>query len=641
MKQFDSRLAESAIALPRYAKRLVVICVDATLGVFALWLAYYLRVGEFIPLAGNALIAAYVGVGLSIPIFMYSGLYRAIFRYSGWPAMLAVAKAVFIYGIFYAAIYTAVSFQDVPRTVGIIQPLLLFILVGATRALARIWLGDRYEKILRHSKAPAVLIYGAGSAGRQLAAAIRNSYEMKVAGFVDDDKKLHGQILNGLKIYNPVDLPGLIDSLQIRDVYLAMPAISRVRRNNILKDIGALHVAVRTLPAVSEIASGKIEVSDLKELDIDDLLSREPVSPNECLLKKSIANKVVLVTGAGGSIGSELCRQVLQAKPRTLLMLDQSEYALYAIHQELSVKVAGIEMNVIPLLGSVVNENRIREVMGTWSIDTVYHAAAYKHVPLVEHNPVEGIRNNVFGTLTLANLASEYEVKDFVLISTDKAVRPTNVMGASKRLAEMVLQALALETETTNFTMVRFGNVLGSSGSVVPRFREQIKNGGPVSLTHQDVTRYFMSIPEAAQLVLQAGAMSQGGDVFVLDMGEPVKILDLARKMIELSGLSIKNDKNPDGDIEIEITGLRAGEKLFEELLIGSNPERTIHPRIMVARERLICWRDLEPRLSELDLALRLNNAFEIREILQKLVQGYEPERMVADYIVLERERKQ
>lgn len=640
MKKIDRRLAGSVLALPRFAKRLVVMLVDAALGVLAVWFAYYLRLGEFVPLSGNALIAAGVGVTISIPIFMFAGLYRAIFRYSGWPAMLAVAKAVFVYGIIYAAIFTAVSLRDVPRTVGIIQPVLLFILIGASRALARVWLGDRYEKILRQAKAPVVIIYGAGSAGRQLAGAMRNSHEMKVAGFADDDKNLQGQTLNGLRIFDPRDLPNLINTLNVRDVFLALPTLSRVRRNEILNSIRALKVAVRTLPAISEIASGKVGISDLQELDIDDLLCREPVRPDKQLLKKNITDKIVMVTGAGGSIGSELCRQIYQAQPKILLLLEQSEYALYKIHQELSAKNTEHQSHVIPLLGSVLNESRIHEIMETWEIDTVYHAAAYKHVPLVEYNPAEGIRNNVFGTLTVALLAKQHKIKDFVLISTDKAVRPTNVMGASKRLAEMVLQALAQEGNLTNFTMVRFGNVLGSSGSVVPKFREQIRNGGPLTLTHKDITRYFMTIPEAAQLVLQAGALSKGGDVFVLDMGEPVKIIDLAERMVELSGFSLRNEDNPDGQIEIEITGLRPGEKLYEELLIGCNPEPTLHPRIMVAHEECICWDELSSRLLQLSNGLARNDVFEMRALLKHLVNGYKPELEISDYVFCEKRLK-
>lgn len=636
MKRFDRELAGSVLALPRFAKRVVVMCVDAALGVLAVWLAYYLRIGEFIPLTGNALLAAQVGVALSVPIFMFSGLYRAIFRYSGWPAMLAVAKAVFIYGIVYAAIFTVVSFQDVPRTVGIIQPILLFILVGASRALARVWLGDRYEKILKQGKAPVVMIYGAGAAGRQLAAAMRNSHDMQVAGFVDEDKKLQGQILNGLKIFDPNDLPHLINTLKVRDVFLALPTLSRARRNEILNSIRELQVAVRTLPAISEIASGKVGVTDLQELDVDDLLCREPVSPDEKLLRKNIAEKTVLVTGAGGSIGSEISRQILKADPKCLLLLEQSEYALYAIHQELLANHLNNEIKIIPLLGSVLNERRLREIMGTWHIDTVYHAAAYKHVPLVEHNPVEGVRNNVFGTLTLATTAQEYKIKDFVLISTDKAVRPTNVMGASKRLAEMILQALALESPETNFTMVRFGNVLGSSGSVVPKFREQIKNGGPVSLTHAEITRYFMTIPEAAQLVIQAGAISAGGGIFVLDMGEPVKIIDLARRMIELSGFSVRDRGNPEGDIEIEITGLRPGEKLYEELLIDGVLGKTQISKIMRAQDHCLEWRVLSDKIAQLDSALELNDASNLRALLVDLVTGYKPSNEWADYIKLE-----
>lgn len=636
LKMLDRKLAGSVLGLPRYAKRLIVMCADAALSILALWLAYYLRLGEFVPLSGNALIAAAASVAISIPLFMYAGLYRAIFRYSGWPAMLAVAKAVVVYGLIYAAAFTAISLPDVPRTVGIIQPILLFLFVGASRALARVWLGDRYEKILRESAVPVAIIYGAGSAGRQLAAAMRNSHEMKVVGFVDDDIQLHGQILNGLKIFDANEIKVVVSKLRVKFIFLALPTLSRVRRNEILNNLRGVHVAVRTLPAISEMASGKVSISDLQELDVDDLLSREPVSPDPRLLKKNIEGKTVMVTGAGGSIGSELCRQILKAEPKTLLLFEQSEYALYSIHQELVKKDPSKSGIIIPLLGSVLNEERVNQILTAWQIETIYHAAAYKHVPLVEHNPVEGVRNNAFGTMMMAKLAGERSVKDFVLISTDKAVRPTNIMGASKRLAEMILQAIADECDSTNFAMVRFGNVLGSSGSVVPKFREQIKNGGPISLTHKEITRYFMTIPEAAQLVIQAGAMSQNGEVFVLDMGEPVKIFDLARRIIELSGFSIKDEQHPNGEIEIEITGLRPGEKLYEELLIGSNAAPTQHPRIMVAQETFICWGELSNRLYQMRQALARNDVLEVRCILKQLVDGYEPEGEIADYIFME-----
>ena len=637
MKPLD-KIAVPILALPRAAKRLIALLADVSLCVLTVWLAYYLRLGEFVALSGNALLAVAASIGISLPIFIVSGLYRAIFRYSGWPALLAVARAVGIYGLLYASLFTAVGIPDVPRTIGIIQPILLLLFVGASRALARVWLGDEYQSILRRASRPRVLIYGAGAAGRQLAAAMANSLEMKVAGFLDDDDRLHGHVLNGLPIYNPEDLPSLVITLDIGNVLLAMPSLSRQRRNEILARIRESHVSVRTLPSVIEIAQGKVDVSDLRELDIDDLLGREPVSPNHILLAKNIVGKVVLVTGSGGSIGSELCRQILGIGPEKLLLIEQSEFALYGIHQELEEKRAGRDISLVPLLASVQDRERMREIMTTWKPDTVYHAAAYKHVPLVEHNPAEGIKNNVFGTLRAAQAAAESGVADFVLISTDKAVRPTNIMGASKRLAEMALQALAATAMETRFAMVRFGNVLGSSGSVVPKFRQQIRNGGPITLTHPDITRYFMTIPEAAQLVIQAGAMAKGGDVFVLDMGQSVKILDLARRMIELSGLAVRDEGNPGGDIAIQITGLRPGEKLYEELLIGDNPKPTLHPRIMKAHEDFVPWAELEPKLDALALALNVNDVGIVRRMLEELVAGYAPSGEIVDWVHLEQE---
>jgi len=630
-----SKFAAPVLGLPRAAKRLIVVFLDIGLCVLAVWLAYYLRLGEFVALSGNGLWAVAVSVGIAIPVFISSGLYLAIFRYSGWPALLTVARAVGIYGVLYASIFTAIGITEVPRTVGIIQPILLLLFVGASRAFARVWLGDRYRSILKEAARPKALIYGAGRSGRQLAAAMGNSHEMQVVGFLDDDDRLHGHVLNGLRIYNPGDLSSLESALNISDVLLAMPSLNRKRRNEILAEIRRAHVSVRTLPSMSDLAQGKVSISDLRELDIDDLLGRDPVSPNHILLAKNILDKVVLVTGAGGSIGSELCRQILLIGPQKLLLIEQSEFALYAIHQELEEKLAGRNVHLVPLLASVQDEERMHEIMSTWRPDTVYHAAAYKHVPLVEHNPAEGIKNNVLGTLKAAQAAARNGVADFVLISTDKAVRPTNIMGASKRMAEMVLQALAATSSGTKFAMVRFGNVLGSSGSVVPRFRQQIRDGGPITLTHPEITRYFMTIPEAAQLVIQAGAMAKGGDVFVLDMGQPVKIQDLARRMVELSGLEVRDEVNPYGDIEIEITGLRPGEKLYEELLIGDNPKPTSHPRIMKAHEDFLAWGDLEQRLLALQAALEVNDVGVVRLMLQELVSGYEPSGDIVDWVHL------
>ena len=637
--------AMPTLALPRALKRLIVLLVDASLCVIAVSLAFYLRVGEWVSLSYHpeykAMIPVWVSLALAVPVFVAFGLYRAIFRYSGWPALVTVGKAVGLYGLIFMAIFTLVGVPGVPRTVGLIQPLLVLFLVGASRALARYWLGGLYLSQLRLGTLPKVLIYGAGSAGRQLANALANSYEMRVVGYLDDDDRLHGHVLNGLAIYSPQDLSGLVLSLGISDVLLALPTANRKRRNEILVLMQQAKVSVRTLPSVMELAQGKVSTADLRELDIDDLLGRDSVPPNHILLGRNVTRKVVLVTGAGGSIGSELCRQILKLKPQTLLLVDQSEYALYEIHQELLDKVQTVgegAVQLVPLLASVRDAERMREVITTWSPDTIYHAAAYKHVPLVEHNPAEALKNNVFGTRTVAQLAAEHGVSDVVLVSTDKAVRPTNIMGASKRLAELVLQALAAEPGKTTFSMVRFGNVLGSSGSVVPKFRQQIKNGGPITLTHPEVTRFFMTIPEAAQLVIQAGAMAKGGDVFVLDMGESVKIMDLAQRMIELSGLTERTDANPDGDIAIEITGLRPGEKLFEELLIGNDPQPTLHPRIMKASEEKMSWLDLQDSLNAMQVALDVNDVGVLRRMLEQLVSGYHPSGEILDWVHLAQE---
>ena len=648
--------------MPRMAKRGVVLVLDTVLCGFTAWLAFYLRLGDFVPLTGTTQwspgVAVFASLIFGIPIFIVSGLYRAIFRYNGLPALMAVSKAMFIYGLLYALVFTVVGIQGVPRTIGLIQPVLLLFFAGMSRMFARFWLGGLYLDILKKAKLPQVLIYGAGTAGRQLALAMANSSDMRVIGFLDDDTRLHGSLLNELPIYNPLELDDLTTSISVTDVLLALPGASREHRNSILAKLAQYKLAVRNLPDIGDIATGRISMSDLRELDIDDLLGREPVKPDERLLNKNTIGQTVMVTGAGGSIGSELCRQIYKIRPQVLLLVDMSEFALYQIHQELEnlhqnefIK-SGLQstkdgVQIIPLLASVCDETRINAIISTWQPDTVYHAAAYKHVPLVEHNPGEGVFNNLWGTMVCALAAGRHGVKNFVLISTDKAVRPTNVMGASKRLAEMFLQALAekgLKARSTDqptcFSMVRFGNVLGSSGSVVPLFREQIKNGGPVTLTHQDITRYFMTIPEAAQLVMHAGAMGEGGDVFVLDMGEPVRIIDLARKMIELSGLSVRDESIPDGDIEIAITGLRSGEKLFEELLIGDNPMPTKHQRIMKAQEEFLGLEVLMEYLDQLKTAIDQHNVTELRKILKTLVPGYQPQADLVDWIYLEQKNQ-
>ena len=651
-----SRLRQAShpvLALPRYAKRIIVLLVDFSSCVLTVWLAFYLRLGEFVPLSGTAFWAVALSVAFALPIFIVSGFYRTIFRYSGYTTMFAVARAIGVYGLVYASIITAIGITGIPRTVGLIQPLLLSLAVGGSRVLARYWLGGMYHSHLDISARPKALVYGAGSAGRQLVSALDNSLEMHVIGFLDDDYRLQGQLLNSKPIFSPMDLPDLIESKGVTRVLLAIPSASRRRRNEILKKIGQNQVSVRTLPSFADLAEGRVTTSDLRDLDIYDLLGRDLVAPNHILLAKNISSKVVLVTGAGGSIGSELCRQIIKLQPKKLLLVDISEYALYAIHSELeSLRTAlgNLDRNrILPLLASVQDEDRMLEIMDTWRPDTVYHAAAYKHVPLVEQNLAEGVKTNVIGTLTTAQLAIEKGVSDFVLISTDKAVRPTNVMGASKRMAELCLQALFAnqasgsssreENGNTKLSIVRFGNVLDSSGSVIPRFRKQIHDGSSITLTHPEITRFFMTIPEAAQLVIQAGAMAKGGDVFVLDMGEPVKIADLARRMIELSGLSLRDESNPEGDIEIVITGLRPGEKLYEELMLGDDPQPTTHPKILHAQDPFIPWGELESDLNTLKMLLNDKNIKMIIAMLQKLVSGYQPSSEVVDWVFVEQMR--
>ncbi|MEQ1539364.1 MAG: nucleoside-diphosphate sugar epimerase/dehydratase [Sphingorhabdus sp.] len=615
--------SEKILRLPRTAKRGVALAVDTLICLLTVGLAYWLRLGDWAPPTGYQIWSYVLPIVVAIPLFIRFGLYRAIFRYIGWSALFSVVKACAIFGVVYAAIFAVMGVYGVPRTIGIIQPILLFLFVGGSRAVARFWLGGGYSNLLRLSQRKRVLIYGAGSAGRQLAAGLANSEDMNVIGFVDDDRALHASVMKGKTIYPANNLAGLIEELDVSILLLAIPSASRQRRNEIINSVRGSHASIRTLPGMGDLAHGRVTVNDLRELEIEELLGRDPVEPDPALLAQNLSGKTILVSGAGGSIGSELCRQILRESPKNLLLVEMSEFNLYQIHKELSAQVDtdGIATVLVPILASVLHEHALDVLIGQWRPDTIFHAAAYKHVPLVEHNVVEGIRNNVFGTLALATLARKHKVADFLLISTDKAVRPTNIMGASKRLAELILQAFALQSSSTRFSMVRFGNVLGSSGSVVPLFRQQIKQGGPVTVTHEDITRYFMTIPEAAQLVIQAGTMARGGEVFVLDMGEPVRIIELARTMIELSGLSVRDDADPDGDIAIEVTGLRDGEKLYEELLIGDNPEATEHRRIMKANEDYLDWDAFAPVLDQLRAAIDSNDAATLRHIVTGLRQ--------------------
>lgn len=610
---------------PRPIKRGVVIATDATLALLATWLAYSMRLETLHWPQGNEWLSYLISPALAIPIFAWFGLYKAIFRYSGIHSLYKTGQAVVVVAVALITVHLWRRWPLFPLTLGVLQPLIFFALVSISRVVAQLWLSS--FNVRGQVTQGRMLIYGAGAAGVQTSSAMAFTRQFKLVGFVDDDVTKVGQTINGVPVYAPSSVPTVLQSLLVTDILLAMPSASRDRRNKIIQSLRDLPVHTRTLPGLSDLASGRVTVQDFCELDVEDLLGREAVPPQKELLQRSLLDQTILVSGAGGSIGSELCRQILHEHPRRLVLLDHNEFALYTIHRELLgwCKTQDSSIELIPVLASVANRRRLDWICTTYQPHTVYHAAAYKHVPMVECNPSEGIFNNVFGTINMAQAAVAARVQRFVLVSTDKAVRPTNMMGASKRMAELVLQALAAQADahTTCFGMVRFGNVLGSSGSVVPMFREQILHGGPITVTHPEVTRYFMTIPEAAQLVLQAGAMATGGDVFVLDMGEPVKIIDLARRLVSLSGLQVRDAQQPDGDIEIAFVGLRPGEKLYEELLIGDNPTPTSHPRIMKAHEDFIKWPELQVQLDLLQVAAADENVDAIKAILLECVHGF------------------
>jgi len=627
------KIARPLLALPRGPKQLMAVAIDSTLCALTVWIAYYLRLGYFVTLAGLPSVAVALSIALALPTFYLTGLYRMAFRRADTAVIPVIGLACIGYGLVYVTIIAAYAIDNIPRTVGFIQPILLFLAVSVVRIGVGQVLGGRAGRFVAHKAGGRMLVYGAGSSGRQLAGAMGTSREARIIGFLDDDMSLYGTRVMGLPVYSPARLPDLIKRREVTDVLLALPSIPRHRRNEIIGRMRGLPVGVRTLPGLLDLAHGRVQAGDLRELTIEDLLSRDPVDPGAAAISARIAGRTVLVTGAGGSIGAELCRQILAGGPARMLLLETSEYALYAINRKLT-DVS--DVTVIPLLGSVTDAFRVREILAAWSPDMVFHAAAYKHVPLVEHNPLEGLRNNVMGTLTVAEAALAAGVRDFVLVSTDKAVRPTNIMGATKRLAELVLQGLAGENPATCFSMVRFGNVLGSSGSVVPLFRQQIRDGGPVTITHREITRYFMTIPEAAQLVVQASAMAKGGEVFVLDMGEPVRILDLARNMIELSGLSVRSPENPDGDIVIEVVGMRPGEKLYEELLIGDDPRATAHPRIMMATEHHLPWDRLRVSLERMTGMVDTGDVAGARALLGELVVEFRPSSDIVDWVAVE-----
>lgn len=655
------KLRSRLLGLPRRHKRLIQVATDVILVWFALWLAFVVRLGIddlANPVRDHTWLFITAPI-ISIPLFIRFGLYRAVMRYFGNDALIAIIKAVTLSALILGfIIYWASNHQNVvPRSITFNYWWLSLIMVGGLRlAMRQYFLGDWFATAVQHvpfanrdDGLPRVAVYGAGSAGNQLVAALRMGKAMRPVAFIDDDASITDRVIAGLQVYQPEQLQRMIDDTGAEEILLALPSVSRSRRREILNLLEGYPLHVRSVPGFMDLASGRVKVDDIQEVDIADLLGRDAVPAQGDLLQHCIIDQTVMVTGAGGSIGSELCRQILGQTPRTLLLFEHSEFNLYTIAGELEQRILreGLAVQLIPILGSVRDQAKMLDVMRAWQVDTVYHAAAYKHVPIVEHNIAEGLSNNVFGTLYTAQAALQAGVSNFVLISTDKAVRPTNVMGSTKRLAEMVLQALSNElapvlmgdtgnvsqVNKTRFTMVRFGNVLGSSGSVIPLFHKQIKNGGPLTVTHPKITRYFMTIPEAAQLVIQAGSMGQGGDVFVLDMGEPVKIVELAEKMIHLSGFSIRSERNPLGDIAINFTGLRPGEKLYEELLIGDNVIATRHPMIMSANEDYLPWDVLKQRLDALRAATSADDFATVRQLLRDTVSGYVPGGEIVDWL--------
>ncbi|MFI8580633.1 polysaccharide biosynthesis protein [Ectopseudomonas khazarica] len=655
MSNSIDRVRQVLLELPRGRKRLLQVMVDVLLLWLALWLAFFVRLGTSVLINpfGEYLWLFVATPATAIPLFVHFGLYRAVLRYFSSTALITIFNAISLSALLLAVVIYLIQPEELmPRSVVFIYWAISMLFVGGLRLLMRQYFsGELFPTGRQSAQAVKVAIYGAGAAGNQLLSALRMSHSMKPVAFIDDDVSLGGRVIAGIKVYAPEHVGRMIEETGARELLLAIPSASRVRRREILAALECHPLHVRSIPGFMDLASGRVKVEDLQEVDIADLLGRDAVPPRQDLFERCIKDQVVLVTGAGGSIGSELCRQILASGARTLLLFEHSEFNLYSIHSELQQRIEreSLSIRLVPILGSIRNFERLFDILQTWRVNTVYHAAAYKHVPMVEHNVAEGVLNNLVGTTNAAQASIKAGVANFVLISTDKAVRPTNVMGSTKRLAEMVLQALSRESapllfgqeqgvhqvNKTRFTMVRFGNVLGSSGSVIPLFREQIKQGGPVTVTHPNITRYFMTIPEAAQLVIQAGSMGQGGDVFVLDMGSPVKIADLAEKMIRLSGLSVRDESTPHGDIAIEFTGLRPGEKLYEELLIGEDVKPTEHPMIMRAEEDMLPWEELKARLQALLAAVDEDDYARVRMLLRETVHGYVPEGEIVDWIHL------
>lgn len=626
-KYYNHVVAARALALSRQKKQWLLLIFDVFILLASLYFSLAIRLESWLvpieQLAYLAVIAPLTG----IPIFWKFGLYNAVVRYIGLKAMLTITQAVALYTTVVIAWLTWGSPHPLPISIGLFHGIFTLLLIGASRAIARQWLSQANTQGFIQTARKRAIIYGAGSAGVQLALALSQSREILPVAFVDDDVSLKGKQIAGLTVFAQVDLAGIVNTKQVSEVLLAIPSSGRSTRNKIISELEKLPVQVRTLPGVAHLAQGKVKTSDLRDVEIEDLLGRDPVAPRIELLEANIKHKSVMVTGAGGSIGSELCRQIYLLKPKLVVLYELNEFALYAIEQELLTIQPYHSCKVVPILGSVTDADKLDLVLKRFEIQTIFHAAAYKHVPMVEKNPCAGAFNNILGTWHCATAAQSNSVETFVLISTDKAVRPTNTMGTTKRVAELILQALnQVANQPTRFLMVRFGNVLGSSGSVLPVFKEQIRNGGPLTVTDPRIIRYFMTIPEAAQLVIQAGAMGEGGDVFVLDMGEPVQILELAKKMIHLSGLSVRDETNPSGDIEISFTGLRPGEKLFEELLIGDNVLPTDHPRILRANEHSLAYEKIKQLIREISNACHQHDSATLRLLLQASVVEFAPQ---------------
>ena len=610
------------LTLLRLYKTLILVSIDLMICVFAIWLALYIRLDILYSILDIPLILILFSTTLLIPIFLFFDIYKTINRFSGWDSFIQLGKSLIAYSLIFFFLFSVIGFEGIPRSLGLLYPITVALIILISRALIRMLLSRNLKKEATEN----VLIYGAGEAGRQLASIINYSKKMNISGFLEDDKELIGNKINNKLIYNSKDLKELKDKLKISTLILAIPSLDNQTKSGIIKNIQKNKIAIKTLPTLSELENGSITLSDLRPLNINELLGRKKVDTSNKQNSDYISQKTILITGAGGSIGSELCKQILEQAPSKIILLEISEFALYKINQilnEILYKNLNYEYILVPVLASIQDRKALENTFKKYKPDIIYHAAAYKHVPLVQVNPVEGIKNNILGTELLASLALKYRVKKFVLISSDKAVRPTNIMGASKRFSELILQGYNQNSKVTIFTIVRFGNVLGSSGSVVPRFEEQIKDGGPLTLTHKNVTRFFMTKEEAVHLIIQAGGMSLGGEVFILKMGEPVKIYELAKTMINLSGKTIKDEFNINGDIKINITGLRQGEKMYEELLIGENPQKTENDKILKADEFFYSKAFILNEIKTLKKHIKNYEMNEINKMFKKLISGY------------------